>query len=348
MGEDGREGRPCYPGLMWGTPQKVNSFLISFDLLDGAHHRRHVGGRKWFPWSISWHYQMGVRATTTIMPREIATIKLEAFPSNGIRDLDSNHPSFSGAELPWTYCMPWTSASRWQFTLRSDHRVHPELNFTLTVVHTRTQAHTQHTWFSSVFKCQYKAAVCSNHPVSLSAFPGIFVLLSQQRFWSVSGTKLIKFQWVPYTPEGLCVGKAWCSAWPHSRFQSQTCPESAVWQVFWWGLEVKVNMLFFSEWSHSPQKQLNCLLLQGSLNEFHSSLDYICCHLNPSPKQLFLLLYTLHLDYCMPASHPWSLSPQPLWLPHNKYSRFITNWLLESRDEEIIVLKNHIKLVELS
>ena len=118
-----------------------------------------------------------------------------------------------------------------------------------------------------------------------------FVLLSQQRFWSVSGTKLIKFQWVPYTPEGVCVGKAWCSAWPHSRFQSQTCPESAGRQAFWWGLEVKVNMLFFSEWSHSPQKQLRCLLLQEALMSFTPVwITYVAATSTPSPKQFFLLL----------------------------------------------------------
>lgn len=51
-------------------------------------------------------------------------INMGAFPLNAIRDLDSNHHSFSDAELPWTYYMRWTYASREQFTLRSDHQVH--------------------------------------------------------------------------------------------------------------------------------------------------------------------------------------------------------------------------------
>ena len=131
----------------------------------------------------------------------------------------------------------------------------------------------------------------TSHFLFVLLFLVFFVLLSQQRFWSVSGTKLIKFQWVPYTPEGVCVGKAWCSAWPHSRFQSQTCPESAGRQAFWWGLEVKVNMLFFSEWSHSPQKQLRCLLLQEALMSFTPVwITYVAATSTPSPKQFFLLL----------------------------------------------------------
>ena len=100
-------------------------------------------------------------------------IHMGAFPSSGIRGLDSNHHSFSDAELPRTYCAPWTYVSRWQFTVRSPSP--SELNFTLTVVHTHTHTHTHSTWSSSVFKCQDKVAVGSNHPVSLtSAFPGIF------------------------------------------------------------------------------------------------------------------------------------------------------------------------------
>ena len=156
-------------------------------------------------------------------------INMGAFPSSGIRGLDSNHHSFSDAELPRTYCVPWTYVSRWQFTLRSPSP--SELNFTLTVVHTHTHIHTTP-----------DPAQCLNVGIKWLLVPIIlflwhllflvfFAILSQQRFWSVSVTKLIKFQWVPYTPEGVCVGKAWCSAWPHSLLQSQTCPESAIWQV---------------------------------------------------------------------------------------------------------------------
>lgn len=92
--------------IRWGTPQEtcwwqeVIPLVHLMALSDGCE---------------SHHYHNAKRNSL---------INLGAFPSNGIRDLDTNHPSFSGAELPWTYCTPWTSASRWQFTLRSDHRVH--------------------------------------------------------------------------------------------------------------------------------------------------------------------------------------------------------------------------------
>ena len=43
----GWEGRKTMlPRSDVGYSTRSHSFLISFDLLDGAHHRRHVGGRK--------------------------------------------------------------------------------------------------------------------------------------------------------------------------------------------------------------------------------------------------------------------------------------------------------------
>ena len=91
---------------------------------------------------------------------------------------------------------------------------------------------------------------------------------------------------------------------------------------FWWGLEVNVNMLFFSEWSHSPQKQLRCLLLQEALMSFTPVwITYVAPTSTPSSQTTFsTVIHNITSRLLYACLHPWSLSSQHLWLPHTKYS----------------------------
>lgn len=82
-----------------GYSTRSHSFLISFDLLDGAPQET-----CWWQGSDSLVHLMalsdGCESHHYHNAKRNSLINLGAFPSNGIRDLDSNHPSFSGAELP--------------------------------------------------------------------------------------------------------------------------------------------------------------------------------------------------------------------------------------------------------
>lgn len=111
--------------IRWGTPQEHMLWC-----------------RKWFLVHLM-ALSDGCRANHYHNAKRNSSNKLGAFPSNGIRDLDSNHPlsqvqSCHGlivchGLLRLDDSLPWG-----QITSPS------ELNFTLTVVHTHTGTHTTH------------------------------------------------------------------------------------------------------------------------------------------------------------------------------------------------------------